>query len=602
MPGTDLFKLLLSAFKRLTTAITGPFRMMIVRVQRMFNVNIITAKLIAPLTKKVKSLITLRPQSRADYYSIGRYWVYKKLFLTLILALCAGVFLYFIMFAPKLPAQPAQPVAVRTSVTFAYDDMKLSDFTGVANIQAADGRTVFTGEIDSGVCSGSGVLYTRDGKLLYEGEFDRNQYNGKGVQYYADGAVRYEGEFADNLYSGAGKLYDGRGALIYDGTFRAGLYDGEGKLYGESGLLLYEGAFVKGEYHGAGVSYYSDGTVQYKGEFFGGKPQGTGTLYSAAGKELYTGPMHGGEINYRALVNATLAEVEEAFTETPKVYYDDRDSCFVFEQAGVILSTDCRVRVDVWEKPRSVEEQASEYYYLPDGTVYQPPLVQEEIQGMSAGRPAAPAKPSGGGALFSPMAWFVPDDAPSSSSSRDEDATMEDLMNDLIERMDELANAAGNPPESSASEDEPPAVEVPQQPGGETGMPDFVEKNISLYFEIDKDVWQSEAELDKSKVLVNKVTVMRPGAPIEGAEPYDDSLPPSIEDCVAIDFARQQQPTVFSNILFEMDKQNKLFVRLKNISYAERIVRRCYDWDGMTYRYCYQLDNRDAVMYYSIES
>ena len=79
-----MLKLLLSVFKRLITAVTSPFRMMIVRFQRLFNINILTAKLIPLLTKKVRALITLKPQSQKDYFSVGRYWVYKKLMLTVV--------------------------------------------------------------------------------------------------------------------------------------------------------------------------------------------------------------------------------------------------------------------------------------------------------------------------------------------------------------------------------------------------------------------------------------------------------------------------------------------------------------------------------------
>ena len=82
-----MFKLLASIFKRVVTAVTNPFRMLVVRIQRMFNVNILTAKLIPPLTKKVKALVTLKPQSPQDYFSVGRYWVYKKLMLTVVFVL-----------------------------------------------------------------------------------------------------------------------------------------------------------------------------------------------------------------------------------------------------------------------------------------------------------------------------------------------------------------------------------------------------------------------------------------------------------------------------------------------------------------------------------
>ena len=111
-----MFKLLTSAMKRIITAVTSPFRMMIVKLQRLFNINIITAKLITPLTKKVKSLITLKPQSRSDYVVIGRLWVYKKLFFTLVLVLCAGVFIYFSMPARRCCAPAARP-ATRRGIT-----------------------------------------------------------------------------------------------------------------------------------------------------------------------------------------------------------------------------------------------------------------------------------------------------------------------------------------------------------------------------------------------------------------------------------------------------------------------------------------------------
>ena len=171
-----MLKLLLSAFRRIVTAVTNPFRMLIVRIQRMFNINVITAKLVRPLTKKVKALITLRPQTREDYFVIGRWWIYKKLFLTLLLALCAGVFIYFTMFAPKLPAAMATAASVETDVYFNYDDMKLREFTGVANIRAADGSVVYTGDVDKGVCTGNGTLRDRKGRLEYRGGFEPVSY------------------------------------------------------------------------------------------------------------------------------------------------------------------------------------------------------------------------------------------------------------------------------------------------------------------------------------------------------------------------------------------------------------------------------------------
>ncbi|MEG1971949.1 MAG: hypothetical protein RR315_02225, partial [Oscillospiraceae bacterium] len=327
-----MFKLIQSIFKRVITAVTSPFRMMIVRVQRMFNINVITAKLISPLTKKVRELITLRPQSKEDYYIFGKHWVYKKLFLTIILVVCAGVLIYFNMFAAPLPAVgPA--AAVTTAVSFRYNDMALREFSGVANICAADSKVIYTGDIEGGICKGVGSLYDHGGKLLYTGMFDQNKYNGKGISYYPSGKVKYEGEFVDNLYQGTGSEYSTLGVLQYVGDFKAGVYSGSGKSYADKDILLYEGNFSNGKYHGDGVLYYKDGTTKYEGTFFQGMMQGKGIIYDKTGKVLYTGDVYENGINYRSLIHSTLADIETAFAETPRIFYTDTDSAFVYEQA-----------------------------------------------------------------------------------------------------------------------------------------------------------------------------------------------------------------------------------------------------------------------------
>jgi len=134
-------------------------------------------------------------------------------------------------------------------------------------------------------------------------------------------------------------------------------------------------------------------------------------------------------------------------------------------------------------------------------------------------------------------------------------------------------------------------------------MPDFVEKTKQLYFEVDKDVWQSEADLDKTKVFVKRVTVIGSAFPSgEGATPIDDDFPPGVEDCVAIDDIRKRMPTAFADVVYEMDKQNKLFQRIWNINYANRIIRRSFIADDVIYRLCYQTDGAEIPAYYSIES
>lgn len=575
-----MFKLLSSVLKRVVTAVTNSFRMLVVRAQRLFNVNILTAKLIPPLTKKVKSLVTLKPQSPADYFSIGRYWVYKKLFLTLVLALCAGVFLYFSMFAEKLPAQTASTQTVMTTVTFDYDDLDLAEYTGVANIRAADGTVVYTGDVAAGVCTGNGTLRDRKGRLVYEGGFENNQYSGQGVQYWPSGNRKYEGEFKNNQYSGEGVLYaeDGE-TVLYTGGFQNGRKSGTGKAYSETGTLLYEGVFAEDQYHGEGTQYYDSGVVAYTGQFFEGQPQGQGTLYSAQGRALYIGPVYEGKIQYSALVGATLADLEAAFTETPRIYYTEDASVFLYEEAGVVVTMDCRVKVDVWENEAAGSETET-YYYLPSAA--QPGTGAVRLLGASATVAARP------------LAWIVTDDSSSSSSSASSSAS---------------SDSASSSSSSSASSDAASSSASSQAPEEPT-TPEFIQKNLTLYFEIDSNVWQAEEELDKTKVFVQKATVCGDHVPLDTLpeEAWEEDRAPAIEDCVAIRQLRTGEATAFSNVTFQLDEQNKLFVAVSGINYANQIQRRVLEADGLVYEYCYPyqtgtvLDDGTGadVMYYSI--
>ena len=97
------------------------------------------------------------------------------------------------------------------------------------------------------------------------------------------------------------------------------------------------------------------------------------------------------------------------------------------------------------------------------------------------------------------------------------------------------------------------------------------------------------------------------------ADAYEEDLAPSLEDCVAIERLRQDEATAFSNVTFQLDQQNKLFVQVSGINYANQIQRRVLQKDGLTYEYCYPYDTgtvlapatgEDAAastpMYYSI--
>ena len=607
----DLFTLIASMVRRVITAISTPFRLLIVRGQRLFNVNLISAKLIQPLTSNVKKLLQLQPTEKSDYVKIGRFLVFKQLLMALVLALCAGVFIYFQMFAGQPEAAPTTVTEIKTNITFRYDDIKIKDFSGVANITAYDGNIVYTGEIENGVCKGYGYLYSRQGALIYEGSFEKNRYHGYGISYSPEGGTLYEGMFADNLYNGAGKIYTAAGTRLYEGNFKNGLYDGTGTLYDEKGNLLYEGSFAAGGCHGTGTQYYPDGTTHYVGDFFEGAYQGTGSLYGKNGQLLYTGTMYNGGINYRALVGATLMDIETAFQETPVIYYyDDGNSCFFYEKAGVIITTDCKVKVYEWERPK--DNPSDGYYYLPNGGESNAATTEEQLPAYDgignidgerppvqvlADRIATSAglfsRPARDALVLTNLSWVIIDPNGTTTVPTTPPAATEPTTQGTGRAISE---------EPAGVQIPAPRTSEPATSAGSPPVPDFIEKTKELYFEIDKDVWCSEELLDKSKVFIKRVTVLESAQPREeNVTQIDDNAPAGVEDCVAIDSIRKRSPTAFSDVGYEMDKQNKLFQRIWNINYANRIVRKSFLSDDVFYHYCYQTENDTAPLYYSIE-
>lgn len=342
--GSYAFSFLGRAFTRLRTAVMNPFRRVVRRVQQLYNVNIITAKLAGPINAKVRKILGGEAKSSEDYVTIGRFWVSKALIHILILAACAFVFIYFNWIAPPME-DAIQSESRITSVYFDYDDMALGEFDGRANIRAANDSVVYTGDIVKGVCTGSGTLWNQDGVLIYRGDFVNNCFEGTGTRYYPNGKILYQGDFSDNQYSGKGALYYSDGTLWYEGEFENGNFHGNGAEYNEKGLMIYEGEYFSGMHHGVGTVYYASGIKKYEGDFYMGRAQGIGTKYSSAGRPVYTGAFARDGINYESLLGCSLKEINEMFLEVPKIYYNAGATEILFEEAKVILKLDCLVEI-----------------------------------------------------------------------------------------------------------------------------------------------------------------------------------------------------------------------------------------------------------------
>lgn len=359
--GSYAFSFLGRAFVRLRTAVMNPFRRVVRRVQQLLNVNIITAKLAGPINAKVRKILGGEAKSPEDYVTIGRFWVSRALIYILILAACAFVFIYFNWIAPPME-DAIQSESRITSVYYDYDDMALGEYDGKANIRAANGNVVYTGDIVKGVCTGTGTLWNQDGTLIYEGDFVNNCFEGTGTRYYPSGKVLYTGEFSKNLYSGKGALYYSDGTLRYEGEFENGNFQGSGVEYNEKGLMIYEGEYFSGMHHGTGTAYYVSGIKRYEGDFYMGKAQGIGTIYSTAGRPVYTGAFARDGIHYESLLGCSLKEISEMFFEVPKIYYNDGATSILYEEAKVILKLDCLVEI----MDRTEDTSDDDAWYLSD--------------------------------------------------------------------------------------------------------------------------------------------------------------------------------------------------------------------------------------------
>ena len=127
--GSYAFSLLGKAFIRLRTAVMNPFQRVVRRIQQLFNANIITSKLVAPINAKVRKILSGEAKSPEDYFTVGRFWISRMLVYFLILAGCAAIFIYFNWIASPVSDTTATE-NVTTTVYYDYDDVDLGEYTG----------------------------------------------------------------------------------------------------------------------------------------------------------------------------------------------------------------------------------------------------------------------------------------------------------------------------------------------------------------------------------------------------------------------------------------------------------------------------------------
>lgn len=533
----EMVRMIQKLIVRLRTAVTNPFRKLVKKVQQLFNANTIITKVIAPINKKVRDLLDVKPKSKEDYVSIGVFWISRKLIYFLILVACAGIFLYFTKIAEPVE-DTVEAANIITTVYYDYDDLKLGEFTGRANIRAANGTVVYSGDIAAGVCTGTGTLRNQNETLVYEGQFENNYFSGTGILYYPNEKVRYQGNFSNNEFSGTGISYFQDGRMEYEGAFENGTFCGTGSLYGENGDLIYSGNFENGNFSGTGALFYENGTKKYEGEFYLGKAQGLGTSYSVTGKQLFTGQFARNQIQYESLLNMSMEDVLMMCNETPKVYYAGKTTCFLFEGLNVALETNCVVEM----KKKDSDTNSGNGWYLPGDDLDQELLLESEEDTVAVDYPSSLVTDDGNG-----------DDTDTGKSTEANSGKAEDKV-DLP-----VINTAGK---------------------------------YNAYYYLESDVWQEESELDYGKIQVTRLVVFNPELNVDflaDMEPTCQNGEANVLECVAIDQLRLGQPTLFGNITFTQSAKTKKYVQISGINLAEAIYVEDYDVDNVTYRLCYDL-------------
>lgn len=359
----DFITIMAKILTRIRTAVMNPFRVIIRKISMLTNINVILAKTVAPITKKVREILSFKAKSPEDYLVIGNFWISKKIIALFILTGCVSVFLYFEYMADPVP-DTVEVTGVLTTTYYDYDDLDLEEFSGKANIRAANGEVVYTGDINNGICSGTGTLWNQDGTKIYEGTFENNKFEGTGIYYYANGKPQYVGEFSDNTFNGEGSFYYTSGIVAYEGAFEKGNFHGAGVAYNEMGNMIYEGTFQNGIYHGDGILYYDNGIKKYEGEYYMGLEQGTGTMYSQMGKRLFTGQFARGGIYYESLFGYGLDELSTMFGEDPTIYYTTDAVCYLYSGAQVAVKLDCTITSKIEE---SAVSEGDGWYVPSDG-------------------------------------------------------------------------------------------------------------------------------------------------------------------------------------------------------------------------------------------
>lgn len=274
--------------RRLSHILMAPVQVVIRKAKRTISPDSFASKVITDVRKGINQKKNKKERVIGDYYSIGKYYVLKRMVFFILLAALILPVLYIKLVHPVL-------VSHFFTKTMVVNSSDMVGYSGKVELLSEDeGELIFKGKMEDGRINGNGKLYTYSGALLYEGNFEMEAYSGEGELYYENSeTLRYKGTFLLNQYEGQGMLYDKEGNLQYKGDFKNGLYEGSGTLYFPSGQKEYVGTFLKGEMEGQGTLYNEEGNVIATGTFENGEPLlSEVVLTDEAGNVVYEGTVN----------------------------------------------------------------------------------------------------------------------------------------------------------------------------------------------------------------------------------------------------------------------------------------------------------------------
>lgn len=233
-----------------------------VKIKMWTKPSYVKNKFLAKSRNFFMKVFDVRPKNEEDYYPLGWFLVSKRLAFAVVL-LTIIICTYFLWIT-----KPLNGSLNSSYKAYRYNSFWLQLAQGKVQILGKSGYTAYVGDVDGGVVTGMGTLYSPKGSMVYQGAFSENKYNGEGVLYYSNQNIKYSGQFVDNQFSGTGKEYREDGSLLYEGNFLKNEKSGEGVLYDSGGKPVFSGRFLNDE-----VDYKSllgestqDAAKQYTGQ------------------------------------------------------------------------------------------------------------------------------------------------------------------------------------------------------------------------------------------------------------------------------------------------------------------------------------------------